>query len=297
MKLLLHELLRHSRMLDADDLVLLKRAHIVVIEAPLAENVPHADANTGVDLLATSSAIGAVGRSLRGEDGLPFAPPFALCWMESMTNDGRIPLRFVGIEDAGTNTVVGPIGALVRETSPGVYDLKVVQMTGKVDRPLDEWRRGELAHIASRSIALIHYADVTTERMLNATGTLLILNDWMRLIHEGAMAVEHTHDVLMFPRGDGRKHKRSPHEIRRIVRIVPKTQRRDTVRPLTPTGIIDWSHRWEVRGHWRRVKGLGKDRAGDYVVRGFTWVRDFVKGPADLPLVTKTREFRQGAHA
>jgi hypothetical protein len=55
------------------------------------------------------------------------------------------------------------------------------------------------------------------------------------------------------------------------------------------TRPIDWSHRWEVRGHWRRIEGVGKDRAGRYLVPGYTWVGAHVKGPEDTPLVRKTR--------
>jgi hypothetical protein len=54
-------------------------------------------------------------------------------------------------------------------------------------------------------------------------------------------------------------------------------------------GKIDFSHRWEVRGHWRRVAGMGKDREGNYEVRGLTWVKDCVKGPEELPIIQKLR--------
>lgn len=54
---------------------------------------------------------------------------------------------------------------------------------------------------------------------------------------------------------------------------------------------IDWSHRWEVRGHWRKTRYLGKDRNGDYRVNGHTWVTEHEKGPEDLPLIKKTRLF------
>lgn len=40
-------------------------------------------------------------------------------------------------------------------------------------------------------------------------------------------------------------------------------------------------------GHWRRVPGIGKDRDGNYVVRGQTWVNPCVKGKGEL--VTKQR--------
>jgi len=54
-------------------------------------------------------------------------------------------------------------------------------------------------------------------------------------------------------------------------------------------GEIDWSHRWEVRGHWRKCDGIGKDREGKRCVNNFTWVKEHEKGPEDLPLIKKTR--------
>lgn len=57
---------------------------------------------------------------------------------------------------------------------------------------------------------------------------------------------------------------------------------------------IVWSHRWSVRGHWRKVDGLGKNRAGEYVVHGHTWVTDHIKGPEDGTFVKKIRLIKDG---
>lgn len=54
-------------------------------------------------------------------------------------------------------------------------------------------------------------------------------------------------------------------------------------------GAVDWSHAWEVRGHWRKTDGLGKNREGQYVVSGFTWVSSHVKGNVKAGVVKKTR--------
>lgn len=51
--------------------------------------------------------------------------------------------------------------------------------------------------------------------------------------------------------------------------------------------MIDWKHSWKVRGHWRKVKGFGKDPAGNLIRNGFTWVVPHVKG--DGVLVSKMR--------
>jgi hypothetical protein len=86
-----------------------------------------------------------------------------------------------------------------------------------------------------------------------------------------------------------RNGKNEHHKIRHIVHIVAKTK--GSREALESTMNIDWSHRWAVRGHWRELPEgkLGKDRSGEYVVRGFTWVEDHVKGPEDKPYIEKTR--------
>jgi hypothetical protein len=52
---------------------------------------------------------------------------------------------------------------------------------------------------------------------------------------------------------------------------------------------IEWSHRWEVMGHWRKVSGIGKDDRGRYHVQNYTWVIPHTKGPEEKDLVKKTR--------
>lgn len=50
---------------------------------------------------------------------------------------------------------------------------------------------------------------------------------------------------------------------------------------------VNWTHRWNVRGHWRKVDGIGKDRQGDYSEQGRTWVKNQTRGPEGLPLIKK----------
>lgn len=52
---------------------------------------------------------------------------------------------------------------------------------------------------------------------------------------------------------------------------------------------IDFSHRFEVMGHWRRCNRIGLDQYGNRTEIGRTWVNQFVKGPEDKPLIKKTR--------
>jgi hypothetical protein len=81
--------------------------------------------------------------------------------------------------------------------------------------------------------------------------------------------------------------KREQCKINEIVRIVPKSEHQ-TAKPMF-SREIDWSHRWEVMGHWRKINGIGKDRSGQYCVSGMTWVVPHEKGPEGKVLVKKTR--------
>lgn len=58
------------------------------------------------------------------------------------------------------------------------------------------------------------------------------------------------------------------------------------IKPLTR---LEYSHAFKVRGHWRRIsdKTLGKDRNGNRVHYGRTWVTEFLKGEGEL--VNKVR--------
>ena len=75
------------------------------------------------------------------------------------------------------------------------------------------------------------------------------------------------------------------HRINRVIHVAPKKDAGYS----SLTREIDWSHRFAVRGHWRKLDGVGKDRAGDYCVSGFTWVSEHIRGPEHLPFIKKTR--------
>jgi transposase-like protein len=56
---------------------------------------------------------------------------------------------------------------------------------------------------------------------------------------------------------------------------------------------IEWRQCWDVRGHWRKHNGIGKDRFGIYNRTGFTWVKEHIKGDVQSPVVKKTRVFQE----
>jgi len=72
-----------------------------------------------------------------------------------------------------------------------------------------------------------------------------------------------------------------------IIHVAPKKLFK-TVSPSQGGRMIDWTHRFAVRGHWRKVKSIGMDRDGKYCVNGMTWISSYVKGDERLPLIKKT---------
>jgi hypothetical protein len=78
-------------------------------------------------------------------------------------------------------------------------------------------------------------------------------------------------------------------KIKNLVIVAPKKEKNTLAEHIGAQREIDWSHRWDVMGHWRKVTGIGKDRAGNYAIKGYTWVISHTKGPEDKVLVRKTR--------
>ncbi len=76
-------------------------------------------------------------------------------------------------------------------------------------------------------------------------------------------------------------------KIKNIIHVRPKSERDSGVGVYGAP--LDWSHRWEVMGHWRRIDGIGKNRQGQHEVVGYTWVVPHEKGAKNAPLVKKTR--------
>ena len=53
---------------------------------------------------------------------------------------------------------------------------------------------------------------------------------------------------------------------------------------IRTTGNLEYSFAFKVRGHWRHISTdtLGKDRNGNYNVKGYTWVTEYTKGEGEL---------------
>ena len=53
---------------------------------------------------------------------------------------------------------------------------------------------------------------------------------------------------------------------------------------IKPLGKLEYTYSFKVRSHWRRIdpKSYGKNRNGEYVVKGYTFVKDYIKGEGEL---------------
>lgn len=71
---------------------------------------------------------------------------------------------------------------------------------------------------------------------------------------------------------------------RPIYYILDKKQYEKRQYNIKPVTKLEYSHAFKVRGHWRKISetSIGKDRSGQYTVKGSTWVIDYIKGTGDL---------------
>lgn len=112
-----------------------------------------------------------------------------------------------------------------------------------------------------------------------------LLSQVVELINSSTLGVAESSERIKY-KISGKKVRRS---VGRVVYVKPRQQSVC----FFPAGVsIDYSHRFLVRGHWRRLKSdnqLGKDRAGEYCIFGYTWVVEFEKGGKDKDLKKKVR--------
>ncbi len=110
---------------------------------------------------------------------------------------------------------------------------------------------------------------------------------------EFSTAYENVDYTFMLKKKNGKK---KPHKISKIIHIYKK---KSSIRPHPIIGgRMDFTHRWLVRGHWRKIHGIGKNRQGEYSIHNFTWVISHERGEGDL-VSDKIRIFHneETAHA
>lgn len=122
-------------------------------------------------------------------------------------------------------------------------------------------------------------------RLLRSKEEAPIVEQYVNKLNRWQIGFENTRQTVKLGSGKNKE----THRIRKIVYVCPKGEYEKQNEKLGKQ--IDWSHRWLVRGHWRKCEGsLGKDREGLHCIPNYTWVVDHVKGPEDKILIAdKTR--------
>jgi hypothetical protein len=84
--------------------------------------------------------------------------------------------------------------------------------------------------------------------------------------------------------------KRKKAQSKKIKKVIPKKYlyitkhivENEALNNLSEKEKREYSHCFEVRGHWRKIKGIGLNRHGERSVQGATWIKSHLKGSEDL---------------
>jgi hypothetical protein len=198
--------------------------------------------------------------------------PFKVCSFENVD-----PMLLEG-DDGGKMWV---ISILVHEQEPKLYEVAA------------------LVKVESEPARVMYYGPGYVQ-----AGLMRLLKHYLQLLGSPAYRIGTETTIERVKFGDGAR-KRN-HTLRRVIRVV---HNREVPLLVARRGrAISFSHRFSVRGTWVRFfkdgdrqeidySRIGKDRDGNYCVRGFTWRAEHVKGPEDKPLVKKVRLVQESKKA
>lgn len=198
--------------------------------------------------------------------------PFPLCWFERL-HSSILMNRDFGLSELTENgKEVNLFGALVEEISPG------------------RCRFMFLVSGATEEYSGLSWLRVTDENGNASNGFESLLTIGLTLI-KGAFLDPLKSSDLGEQKVNIRNKIRteSGTRIQKIKKIIYVGDRKEPSNHSIPGTPINWSHAWMVRGHWRKIDGIGKDREGAYTVSKFTWVKAHTKGPEGSDIVSKIR--------
>lgn len=202
-----------------------------------------------------------------GLNKLVLSMPFKTIWIESYS-----------LSKAAYDNTLDPsqdfmAGTLIHEVEPYVFEFLAYILKSTNGEVVGTPLYINSVDCREQSVNLMKGSDdIRLQGAMHLLAVLLQMSD-------GVMATEKVSTVAHIPTPNG---KTRPREINQIIRIIPRNEI-NRAKPIF-SREIDYSHRWTVRGHWRTVKTIGKDRDGNPYL-GFTWVKDHIKGPEDKPLV------------
>lgn len=206
--------------------------------------------------------------------------PFPVVWLEFIVDDLPIgtyttsALPGDGIIDMGRQDGTGP------EISVPVCGLGIIEVAPNEYTCLAVGYRPDTGDTMTRVMGVQAIEQLHPEAVL----TIAIAGTILKQIAE--KDVVYGKPTLPRVYAQNRKKRAKFNKIKDITIVSTRKVVQEGGCPQSPSNTV-WTHSWEVSGHWRTVKGIGKNREGSYVVPGFTWVVPCIKGEG--PLVAKTR--------
>ena len=204
------------------------------------------------------------------------ALPFKECWFEPLENDTLFALY-----PENKSLIIFIKGILIEEKTPYNYDL-YLYMTMK---------DGDSVHNITPICMNKEFIErIKTEE--NSLGLFLIEMGYYNAIEFIEKTLERMQQNEMIVVKNPRKVKatgKPNFTINQYIKIT--NQKRVYGESANKKENFEYSYRFEVRGHWRKLPegSMGKDRNGEYSIEGYTWVNEYEKGSKDLPLLKKTR--------
>lgn len=199
--------------------------------------------------------------------------------------DFDAPFKTFAIEFSGNTPVTSMSPEDIAQGDGGVEDVKIrcIVATEVAPREFDFFLLVELVETGG---IVMHY------RIMGASADgdsglhkwcIQLFDKMMDRMNSEKMGLETISDKFKIGSGKNKYF----HKIKRVIHVAPKKLHERV--ESCGSRVIDWSHRWSVRGHWRTCNGIGKDRDGNYCVEGKTWVEAHEKGPEEAELIKKQR--------
>ena len=208
--------------------------------------------------------------------------------------DFDLPFKLISIEAASDDLFY--IATITKDEEVKMFfNVKCLVVEELAPKKYAYYLLTDMHYISEKNMINTKNLTVITAQQLDGLANSLSVNavtscnklveDFLSLLRTGTAGHVATNERVKYNINGTKK----THNFSSVVYLKPKANKSDE--PILVMGrIVEWSHRFFVRGHWRRTEGkVGKDREGNYNVEDYTWVSEHVKGPEDAPIVMKHR--------
>lgn len=118
---------------------------------------------------------------------------------------------------------------------------------------------------------------------------LNLIRDKLEIINAKKSGLVNTNQSVKYKSATGKRTEYKPRSYVYVSHLNRTSKKTDTAH----SARVRWLEAWEVRAHWRKLTNpetLGKDRAGNRTVKGYTYVSECVKGKDKNEAAFKVRK-------